>query len=153
MEKVIEKETVLEDLWNILEKTPKMIKSLSDNIASNSIREATFGELARAVDYIPIIEKSLVGSFYKYDSYDDAYIVAKMIGFASLNESYYKIKLRVLYASKIEIRYTTVTDFYYIDIKDMISWKEFTVNYEDLPLHVGEAFTGTLLSEMIKNDK
>jgi len=153
MEKIIEKEKVLEDLWDILEKTPKLLKNLSDNIASNSIREATFSELNRAVTLLPIIEKVNIGSFYEYKSYEDSSMIAKLIGFVSQDDNYFRLKLRTLYATKKEMRYANVSDDYYMEIKDISSWKEVTINQDDLPLHVGEAFTGTLLSEMIKNAK
>jgi len=153
MEKMIHRDDVLKDLWTILEKTPKILKDLSGNIASKDIRDAMFSELNRSIDLIPMVEKTELGVFYEYKNYQDERVVGKLIGYVSDEGKYYRLKLRILYATKNEVRYNKITDDYYIDIKEIHNWTAVEIKQEDLPLYVGYEFTGTLLSEMIKNNE
>ena len=149
---LLSKEETLRQLWYLLEKMPKTIKELSGNTVAANVREAMWIELSNAVDYIPTIEELEEKTYFTFKYYKDEILVGRLEGFV-VEDKTIKASIRVLYATNQRIDYTDVSDIRGISMEKMRDADPFKLVIEDLPLHMGDAFAGSLLNELIKNQK
>jgi hypothetical protein len=143
------KQQAIKALWEAHDASTKALRDLQGNIACESLQTSLWEAKETASNNLKWIRNLTAGEYYKVEDYDydKSYYICRLETFTP-NDYSIACWCRLLTSSKSKVEYNDITDWMLLPISRLHD-HQFELVEKDLPLYVGNAFTGTLLQELL----